>query len=288
MLTRRSAIAALMAVGGCATAPEEAQLPGPPLWRVEGKAPVFLFGQTPLPKGIQWRTPKIDASFAASQEIWFENPDFDPVSTNAAMQKRRAAGGPTLGELIDEKERARLTAALAKAGMVPDALDKELPSFAYVALSGLNDRISEMDPASIPERVLKPAAKAAGKIIRSEWASMEEIMEFSGGASQAEQMQLVSKTLDELGGPEALRARADAWAQGDISFQAERDAMFRERYPHLSARLVRERNIKWSGFIDDMLARGVTAFCCVGLGHVVGPDAIQAHVATRGHRVVRL
>jgi uncharacterized protein len=288
--SRRVAVAGLLAAGACATAPPaKAARVGPPMWRVQSKtAQVVLFGQFPIPKGVNWLTPEVEHAFAASGEVWFENPDFDPRTAGAAMQKRAALGGPKLGEVMSTAEHARLADVLKRAGRPPDAFDEQLVWQVYLSLSDIADTLSGMDPASMPERVLKPRAKAEGKAIRSEWASMEEIMEFSAGQTPEQQLQLLSKTLDEAETPEMRRADAEAWARGDISAAVAKDEYFRKAYPGLSARLVTFRNERWVPRVQDMLARRVSAFVCVGLGHLVGPDSIQAHLGKAGLKVERI
>ena len=262
---------------------------GPPLWRVNGGASrVFLFGQMPIPKGIDWLKPEIEAAFDESDEVWFENPDFDPSTAGPAIQKRIALGGPKLGATISEPDRQRLGDALQKAGRPPEALDGQLVWESYLAVSDLVDALSGVDPASLPERLLKPRAKASGKTIHSEWSSMEEIMEFSSEHTLEQQLQLIGKTLDEVKSTHEVQRLAEAWASGDISEAEAQDRNFRSRYPELSTRLVSERNREWALRVADMLERNKSTFVCVGLGHLVGPESIQSYVAGRGLKTLRV
>ena len=287
-VSRRTALAGAVALGACATTRSSARI-GPPLWRAKrGPNEVILFGQFPIPKGIVWQTREVEQAFMRSTEVWFENPDFDPKTAGVAMQKRAALGGPKLGEVISAADRQRLISVLAQANQPPTAFDGMLVWQAYLPLSDIGDRISAMDPASIPERVLKPRAKAEGKAIRSEWASMEEIMEFSAGQTPQQQLQLISKTLDEIESAEVRRSKAEAWARGDISASIAKDAHFRAAYPDLSARLVTLRNERWASRLQSALEKNTSTFVCVGLGHLIGPDSIQARLERTGVRVERI
>jgi uncharacterized protein YbaP (TraB family) len=246
-------------------------------------ADVFLFGQFPLPKGISWLTPEIERAFAESKDVWFENPDFDPRTAGAAIQKRADLGGPKVVEAVSAEDRKRIGDLLSGHGRPTNMFDDEMLVWqAYIPLTDFIDTIARVDPPSIPERVLRPRAKAEGKAIRSEWASMEEIMEFSSQQTPEQQLQLISKTLDEARPPEQLRAEGEAWARGDISQSAARSERFRAAYPALSERLVTLRNKRWVPRIQQMLARGGSTFVCVGLGHLVGPESIQRQLAQVG------
>jgi uncharacterized protein len=287
--SRRLAVAGLLATAACSTSSPRVARVGPPMWMVrQGRASVVLFGQFPIPKGVNWLTPEVEQAFAASSEVWFENPEFDPRTAGAAMQKRAALGGPKLGEVIPAADRTRLGDLLTKAGRPPDALNGQLVWQAYLPLSDMVDTMSGMDVASMPERVLKPRAKAEGKTIRSEWASMEEIMAFSAEQTPEQQLQLISRTLDDVETPEQRLANAEAWARGDISAAVAKNEHFINAYPGLSARLVTLRNERWVPRVRDMLARGGSAFVCVGLGHLVGPDSIQAQLEKARLKVERI
>jgi uncharacterized protein YbaP (TraB family) len=123
-ISRRAMAAGLFAAGACATVDRRPARVGPPMWKVEsGAAQVILFGQFPIPKGIDWLMPEIEQAFARSTEVWFENPDFDPKTASAAMQKRAALGGPKLGEAISSADRQRLAAVLTQANQPPTAFD---------------------------------------------------------------------------------------------------------------------------------------------------------------------
>lgn len=87
-MTRRFAVAALFATSACSSLPRATSVrPSPTLWQVtKGASKVTLFGQMPIPQGIDWLTPVVQSAFDASSEVWFENPAFDPVTANASRR----------------------------------------------------------------------------------------------------------------------------------------------------------------------------------------------------------
>lgn len=286
-MTRRFAVAALLATSACSSLPRAPSTrPSPPLWQVtKGASQVTLFGQMPIPKDIRWLTPAVRSAFEESSEVWFENPEFDPITANAAIRRREALGGPKLGEVIGDEDRKRLARVLDQTGRPANSFDALLVWQSYLGISALVDSLAGVDPMSMPERELKEAAKRAGKRIESEWQSMDEIMAFSARQTPAEQLHLISKTLDGVKTSIQLREEANAWASGDVAFATAANDRMRQRYPALSAKLLTERNARWVERIRDMLDRNRATFVCVGLGHLVGGDSIQVHLQRAGFAV---
>lgn len=288
-ISRRTAITALMMAATACSVPRRDSSPDrrPPMWRATlGTSRLWLFGQIALPGGVHWLTPSVVSAFTGSEEVWFENPQFDK-SADVAIQKRIAQGGPKLRDVISANDRQRLAEALKKAGRAANLFDTLLPWQAYLSVSELVDSLAGFDPLALPERSLREQARSAGKSIRSEWSSIDEIMNFSAQQTLEQQLQLISKTLDDVITPEEARQRANAWASGDISNAAKREEKLRAKYPELRVRVVSERNARWVPRLLEALERNRATFMCVGLGHLLGEDANQNLLRKAGAHVSR-
>ena len=64
----------LLAVTGCATAPQQAEAVRPAMWRVaDADTTVYLFGTIHLlPENYRWRTSRFDQAVAGSQSLIVE------------------------------------------------------------------------------------------------------------------------------------------------------------------------------------------------------------------------
>ena len=289
-ITRRDATVALAAgllIGSRAGA--TGRTSGPPLWVVDrGGSKVFLFGQMPVKTKTPWLTSMIQGAFEGCRELWTENPDVDPAVANASIQKTLVEGGLTVAQFLSPHDLKRLHVVLERSGQKPDAMDGSLASLAYFQISNLADMASGADFAVFPERVLKAQALAAAKPIHSEWSSFEEATEFMSGASPLVRRQLLRKALDDFEGAPLSTQRLAAWLAGDLSDQEAQDARWRRLYPDLYKHLSAERNAAWAPRILTMTSAPGACFICVGLGHLVGPQSIQAHLADVGLTIRRL
>jgi uncharacterized protein len=292
-LTRRDVLGGTLATclfGGRSQGAQ--RMPGPPLWVVErAGSKVFLLGQMPVRAGDEWLTPRIQQAFDTSAELWVENPE-PPAAAGGPPPVSEAPAGPKLSEVGTARDLERVHAALSKAGMPADSLDALPPSLAYFPIADLADRALGADFAAIPERVLRARAKQASKPVHSEWASFEQVSRFlddlSGDLRVRIHLQMIARALDELEDTEAAEQRLREWLAGDVRGFEALDRRMRSLYPDARQYLGTRRNIAWVLRIRSMLSRTPAAFVCVGVGHLVGPDSIQAHARKAGLMVRRL
>lgn len=260
----------------------------PPLWTLtRDRSRVTLFGQIALPDGVDWYGSNLQTAFQESEEVWFENPEFDVTTATAAIRDRIALGGPKLGDVMSEADRKRLRHLLRAAGQQEDTFDKLLTWQAYPPISDLIDSINGLKPLNIPERKLRLLAKRHGKRVRSEWSSMAEIMEFSKQQTARQHLDLIRKTLDGRSTRALVRRDALAWAAGDLSAAVAAHERMKSKYPELTTALVSQRNARWIPRIEDMLRTNRSTFVCVGLGHLIGDESIQVLAGNAGLMVKR-
>jgi uncharacterized protein YbaP (TraB family) len=278
---------------GAARARAAERLTAPPLWLVErDSSKVYLFGQMGVRAHSVWLTDGVRRAFESSAELWVENPELPPPPSGTAAAPPEQPKGPKLSQVATEQDLKRLHSLLSKAGLSADTFDAVPLSAAYPAVSDVADRVFGVDYTALPERVLKSRAKAAGKPVFSEWASLEEINRFMtdlpDDLQRTIQLQLLRKTLDEAGDINTAELRLNQWLAGDMAGWNEFDRHLADRYPELRKRIGTERNKAWVPRIDAILARRLTAFVCVGVLHLAGTESIQAQLKRSGLVVQRV
>lgn len=240
-----------------------------------------------LPGGAAWLVPKIEAAFAASDELWVENPEFTREEAEAFFKERGSAARIPVAEFLPAEDLDRLHRALAASGD-PARFDATPADDLYQALGGIVDQRSGADFANLPERILRARAKANSLPIHTEWASLREVANFIPPAPDPLQLQLVRMGIDELGAVTRRTELVDAWLAGDTG-PIEAVALERSRrYPELYARMSNLRNGQLAERLAERIAAGHSPFVCVGILHLVGPDSTPALLADRGLSVERV
>jgi uncharacterized protein len=186
----------------------------------------------------------------------------------------------------------RLHAMLVREGLAANALDSTLLADAYPAVSWLQDHALGVDYSVIPERVLRAKAKAAGKSVHSEWASLEDALRFESDlpADVRRQMdlELFRRALDEAESLSQAKRRLAQWQVGNmaaLNAMAERN---RRLYPLLDKLIGADRNQAWVARTASIMKRTASAFVCVGIGHLLGPASIQSYLVRTGVSVRRI
>ncbi|QIL20220.1 TraB/GumN family protein [Thermomonas sp. HDW16] len=205
--------------------------PGPGLWLVRnGNHDLWILGTlSPLPAGMQWQSKQLDEIVANAQEVIYE----PSLNVNSDISKFRAL--LLLPSLIGIKNN-------------PDGkrLSEVLPPVTYVRWSAYRDRFLDRDadklrPAFAAEALWKAAIKRSGmsdkNVAKTTVAAAVEryhpkvtlvrqtitvkdpkavLKQFK--ASELEDRICLERTLDRLGQDmETLRARANAWAMGNVA-----------------------------------------------------------------------
>ena len=113
---------------------------------------------------------------------------------------------------------------------------------------------------------------------KAAFESVDDQLKALAGGSDAEQVQALEETLDEIAtDPDGFSRLAQAWARGDVrTIEKEGLEDLRRQAPAAYGRLVVARNRRWVGEIEDLLRRPGRTFAVVGVGHLVGPDSVPA------------
>ena len=307
----RGAAAAALALGltlqaGCNTAaPAPAAVPvversaplpdEPALWVVrDADSTIYLFGTVHLLRDTtKWRTPKVEAAIAESQELWVEIAEVgDEAASAAAMQKLVPQYGldpaRPLSSKLPPEDRARLKEVATRFGMQPAALEPMRPWLAALTLTLLSIQKGGYNPEAGVDMLLTRAFRTANKPVKA-FETVEQQIRFFATFPPEVELQFLQSTLrDADRGVGLMDDLSSAWARGDMeTFDRLFAAEMRAYNPELYRVLLVNRNEAWAKAIQERLAGSGVSFVAVGAGHLSGPDSVQARLAARGVQAVR-
>lgn len=285
--------------------------PGPGLWLVrKGNHDLWILGTiSPLPAGMQWQSKQLDAVIANAQEVMYE----PSLSVTSDIGKFRAL--LLLPSLIGVKNN-------------PDdkRLSDVLPSTTYVRWSAFRDRFLDRDsdklrPAFAADALWKAAIKRSGmsdkNVAKAAVAAGVErhhpkvtlvrqtitvkdpkalLKQFK--AAELEDLDCLERTLDRLGQDmETLRARANAWATGDVAairampltdqYQACMDAITESGIGRtlgmgdVTARL----NADWLARAEEALAANATTLAILPMRELLSSGGVADQFKAKGYTV---
>lgn len=289
-LTRgvRRLAAAATALALVAASPAAAE---PALWALkDADSTVYLFGTVHVLKpGTEWRSPKLAAALARSDELVLEVLGADDPKAVQPLLARYGVdpAGPLSGKLSDA-DRPRLAAAAKSMGLPDGALEPMRPWLAALTLAVLPMVQAGYDAKSGVETVLTAEATAAGKRLGA-LETLEQQLRFFADMPQEVEVALLSATLDDVAeGPAQLDRMVAAWAAGDqAALEREFVEETRRDYPQLYEVVVVQRNEDWARQLAKKLEGSGVSFVAVGAGHLVGPDSVQAQLEKHGLTVER-
>lgn len=276
---------------GLAAGPARAQAAhtqddGPALWVIrDADSTLYLFGTIHvLRPETRWRTPRIEAAYAASSELWLEveNPD-DASALVPAIQRHGFATDRPLSLLLNAEERNDLDAAARAIGASAAQMEPMRPWLAALTLSVAPAVRAGYDPASGVEMVLGAQAREDGKPVRG-LETLEQQVEILAGLDEADQLDFLRTTLREFDrAVEVLDRMSAAWASGDVD-TLRRMAVeeFEAEAPAAYEAILARRNADWADQIQTLLAGSGTVFIAVGAAHLIGDDSVQAILVRRG------
>jgi uncharacterized protein YbaP (TraB family) len=275
---------ALLTLGAC-----QARA-APPVWTVrDADSELVLFGAVHvLPKGLNWKPKRLNRAMARADDVWFELPmDAASQAQTAALAAARSFLPPdqSLSRLLGAADAARLAKIAADYGVDLVYLDRLQPWMADVVLSGAALRRYDASAEAGVERALMADVPTSASL-RAFETPAEQISLFAD-ARPGEQLASLRQTLDELAdGPGEYLALLKAWRRGDpVALEKEAVAPLREASPALYARLVTERNQRWTAILQERLRGHGRTVVVVGMGHLVGADGLPARLRALGYQV---
>lgn len=264
---------------------------GPALWVVrDADSTLYLFGTVHVLRPTTgWGSPRVDAAFAASQNVIFEisNPD-DQAAIVPLIQQYGVSPDRPLSSLLTAEEIADLDAAAQTLGVSAAQLDPLRPWIASLQLAIAPVIRAGYDPQSGVETILKARAEAAGKPV-SGLETIDQQVRILATLSEETQLAFLRLTLASFDDAATdLDALVDAWARGDVE-GINRLAVeeMRSVSPEIHQALLVRRNTDWANQIQTLLQGSGTTFIAVGSAHLAGDDSVQEILEDRGVTVTR-
>lgn len=279
------AVLALGLAGACGPAPPAGE---PALWRIsDADSEIWLFGTVHvLPPELRWRSPRVDAAFAAADEFVTETDTSDAASAAFPQLAARYGAlpeGERLSDRLSASDRDRITRIAQAAGIAPAALESQRPWLAALQLSYAYAARQGHSPDAGVETVLAAEARRDGKQL-SFLESPEAQIRILADLPPAEELRFLSVTLRQIEEDAAILDALDrAWARADVA-ELERllDAQWAESGPIIHERLILARNRAWADAIAQRLQGEGRIFIAVGAAHLVGDESVVDLLRARG------
>jgi uncharacterized protein YbaP (TraB family) len=277
---------ALLALACLLASCTPAAAPNPALWRIaDADSEIWLFGTVHvLPPGLRWRSERVNAAFAAADELVTET-DLGPADRFQELAARHGGlpEGETLSGRLSAEDAERLARVARDLGVNPASLQRQRPWLTALQLYATSLLRSGKSPDAGVESVLAAEAQAAGKQLTF-LESPEQQVRILADLPPDEEARFLSLTLREIeDGAETAEAMDAAWASGDLAaLEQMLDAQWREAGPVFHAALIVNRNQAWAREIERRLDGSGRIFVAVGAAHLVGDESVVALLRGRG------
>jgi hypothetical protein len=286
--------------------------PGPGVWKVaKGEHVMWVFGlYAPLPQKMEWDSARVERLVATSQEVlarpgarmevgFFRGLTLLPT----AIGIDKNPDGATLRDVLPADVYARWQVLKGKYIGDSDSIERRRPIFvadtllsAGISKSGLtqNTGVEELIEKTARRDKVKVTSTTLSMDVDDPRAMMKEFKK-----SQVEDVACFTKTLERLEGDiDAMRVRANAWANGNIAEissldYAERDkacndAIFNSRFArnspafqHLPERI----RANWVKAAEKSLDDNTSTFALLPMKDIVGPASYLADLQAKGYTV---
>ncbi|MFL6635189.1 MAG: TraB/GumN family protein [Massilia sp.] len=295
-----------------ATVVVEGRRPGPGVWKVsKGDHVMWVFGlYSPLPQKMEWDAGRVERLVARSQEVllppgasiemsWFR--ELTLLPSMIGMEKN--PDGARLRDMLPADVYTRWQVLKGKYIGQDDGIERDRPFFAAEKLlhAGLKKNGLAYSTA-VGDQVEKIAKQNKVKVTETMLGIQLDDPKRTLKAFKQMQMADLScftKTLERLDGDiDAMRVRANAWANGDITEiaridYAERDeacgdALLNSPLTKTTPELqnVRERiRAGWLKAAEKSLANNMSSFALLRMKDVVGPTSYLADLRAKGYTV---
>ena len=287
--------------------------PGPGMWKVSrGEHVLWILGTlSPMPKNMSWLSRDVEATIAQSQEVL--EPPSASIGTDlgmfrsmllipSALKARRNPDDKTLREVVPAELYARWLPLKARYIGSDRGVEKWRPVFAAQELYEAAMRRSDLSLKGIIWPVVERSAKEHKVKITSSKVELKikdpkaVLKDFAN--TTLSDTDCFAKTLSRIEGDiEAMRARANAWAIGDI--EALRALPQGDQYEvclravtasgaaqRLGFGDLRERVVQsWLSSADKALLNNRTSFASLPIAELLKPDGYLARLQARGYTV---
>lgn len=264
-------------------------LAAPAMWKVsDADSSIYLFGSIHVfTREVDWRTPEFDRELKAADLVYFEMV-FDEAAYatigRMTLVEGRMRGGQTLWDLLTADQADTVRNAIASSGLDPLAFDYMRPWMAELMLSGGMVQGAKVGVELTVDAEVPPEKKRGLE-------TAEEQMSFFSAVSEADQIANLVSTAEQMAlvdNRQVIEDLTDAWAAGEIDAL---DVLNREDLGGGDERfdqLITQRNKRWIGQLETLLADNDNALVIVGAGHLVGSGGVPKLLKQAGYTVERV
>jgi hypothetical protein len=262
----------------------------PALWHVQGpKGEAYLFGSIHLlPKNLNWHTKEVNAAIKRANVFVFEvsTDDKAQAEIRALIAKEgMLAPGQSLRAMLPPASQTDYDAALAKAELSPESVDREKPWLASLQLLIAEGTAKHYSADAGVDNAVMAIAARRHKPSRY-FETIEQQFSLLAGGSDTLQLSEFESDLKEFGqSDDDLTPMVDAWTNGQEDKLAGLMNTDLADDPDMKKALLTDRNQNWVGQIETMLKEKKTFFITVGAGHLAGPDGVPAMLRAAGYKV---
>jgi hypothetical protein len=262
----------------------------PALWHVRGPAgEAYLFGSIHLlPKNLNWHTKQVNAAIKRANVFVFEvsTDDKAQAEIRALIAKEgMLAPGQSLRAMLPPASQTDYDAALAKAELSPESVDREKPWLASLQLLIAEGTAKHYSADAGVDNAVMAIAARRHKPSRY-FETIEQQFSLLAGGSDTLQLSEFESDLKEFGqSDDDLTPMVDAWTNGQEDKLAGLMNTDLADDPDMKKALLTDRNQNWVGQIETMLKEKKTFFITVGAGHLAGPDGVPAMLRAAGYKV---
>lgn len=263
------------------------------VWMVEKDgARAYLGGTSHLLRSTDYPLPKeFSSAYDAADTVVFEvnpgeigSPDFQrEVMTQAIYPE-----GKGLDQVLSKETYSRLIAEAGKVGLEAAAIRRMKPAMVTLALLS-----AELAKLGVTQRGVDfhfyERAVTDGKSLGALETPKEQIG-FIFKLGEGDEDNFIRYMLEDIGRTgEVIDPMIDAWRAGDTA-AIDRLALadMREQFPDVYKMLIVDRNERWEGQIEKLIASPPTELILVGVGHLVGQDGLVRVLRSRGYKVQKM
>jgi uncharacterized protein YbaP (TraB family) len=279
---------------------------GPQMWRVSGDGhSLWVLGTLqPLPKRMTWRSQAVEDVLAESQQVLAGgvslDADIGPITALRLYRQwrrvRRIPEGKSLSEVMPPELYARFSALKKKYAPRDRGLERLQPMLAAASLySTAVDAVGLTSRNDIQRSVakLEKSRRVPLRRTRIELEDPKALLEELGNTPMEGQLLCLETTIARLESDiDAMKARARAWAVGDV------EALRALPYPDQEAacwsavtsaprlKEISERASRlWFEVAEEALRQNTTTLALARMDRLLGPEGALAKFRERGFTI---
>jgi uncharacterized protein YbaP (TraB family) len=271
--------------------------PGPGMWKVtHGENTLWILGtQAPLPQRLVWRSQEVEFAISEAQQV------LDAYSASFSLRGGNplAMKSKSLRRVLPRKAYSQWRALKKKYIGDNDEIESALPVTAALLLRSNAFAQTGLGNSDVVLRELHRLAQAYQVPVTNEHQVTKVIAGVPTDAgAERRGVDFLVETMKNLEGDlRAARARANAWAVGDIEalrVQAAADTnvarLYASSWPYLSevelAELTAETDAKWLTAAEKALRRNQTSVASLPIFMLLREDGLLTALRARGFEVL--